>query len=42
MAEAVFLPIETTGDGAVNVYGRIQMMLFKARQKAKSEPIRAR
>ena len=30
--EALFLPIETTGDGAVNVYSRIQMMLFKARQ----------
>ena len=34
--EAIFLPIETTGDGAVNVYSRVQMMLFKARQKAKS------
>lgn len=35
--EAIFLPIETTGDGKVNVHSRIQMMLFKARQKAKSE-----
>ncbi|HNC99712.1 MAG TPA: 2-hydroxyglutaryl-CoA dehydratase, partial [Myxococcota bacterium] len=35
--EALFLPIETTGDGAVNVQSRIQMMLFKARQKAKTE-----
>ena len=35
--ESIFLPIETTGDGAVNVYSRIQMMLFKARQKAKDE-----
>jgi predicted nucleotide-binding protein (sugar kinase/HSP70/actin superfamily) len=35
--EAIFLPIETTGDGAVNVYSRVQMMLFKARQKAKEE-----
>jgi predicted nucleotide-binding protein (sugar kinase/HSP70/actin superfamily) len=35
--EAIFLPIETTGDGAVNVYSRVQMMLFKARQKARSE-----
>lgn len=35
--EAIFLPIETTGDGAVNVYSRVQMMLFKARQKAKDE-----
>jgi predicted nucleotide-binding protein (sugar kinase/HSP70/actin superfamily) len=35
--EAIFLPIETTGDGAVNVYSRVQMMLFKARQKAEAE-----
>lgn len=35
--EAIFLPIETTGDGAVNVYSRVQMMLFKARQKARAE-----
>ncbi len=35
--EAIFLPIETTGDGAVNVYSRIQMMLFKAREVAKKE-----
>ncbi len=35
--EAIFLPIETTGDGKVNVYSRIQMMLFKARQKAEEE-----
>jgi len=35
--ESIFLPIETTGDGKVNVQSRIQMMLFKARQKAKAE-----
>jgi predicted nucleotide-binding protein (sugar kinase/HSP70/actin superfamily) len=35
--ELVFLPIETTGDGEVNVHSRVQMMLFKARQKAKDE-----
>jgi predicted nucleotide-binding protein (sugar kinase/HSP70/actin superfamily) len=35
--EAIFLPIETTGDGAVNVYSRVQMMLVKARNKAKAE-----
>ncbi len=34
--EAIFLPIENTGDGKVNVYSRVQMMLFKARMKAKS------
>ncbi|WP_245625108.1 2-hydroxyglutaryl-CoA dehydratase [Paenibacillus stellifer] len=35
--EAIFLPIETTGDGAVNVYSRVQMMLFKAKQAAQKE-----
>lgn len=35
--EAIFLPIETTGDGAVNVYSRVQMMLFKARLAAQKE-----
>jgi predicted nucleotide-binding protein (sugar kinase/HSP70/actin superfamily) len=35
--DAIFLPIETSGDGAVNVYSRIQMMLFKARKVAKDE-----
>ena len=35
--EAIFLPIETSGDGAVNVYSRIQMMLYKAKRAAESE-----
>jgi predicted nucleotide-binding protein (sugar kinase/HSP70/actin superfamily) len=35
--EAIYLPIETSGDGAVNVYSRVQMMLFKARKAAKDE-----
>ncbi|MEJ3719890.1 2-hydroxyglutaryl-CoA dehydratase [Paenibacillus polymyxa] len=35
--DAIFLPIETTGDGAINVYSRVQMMLFKAKQAAKKE-----
>lgn len=35
--EAIFLPIETTGDGAVNVYSRVQMALFKAKQAAQKE-----
>ena len=30
-------PIETNGDGAVNVYSRVQMFLFKARQAARAE-----
>jgi predicted nucleotide-binding protein (sugar kinase/HSP70/actin superfamily) len=34
---ALFLPVETTGDGAVNVYSRIQMQLHRARQQAKEE-----
>jgi predicted nucleotide-binding protein (sugar kinase/HSP70/actin superfamily) len=34
---AIFLPIETSGDGAVNVYSRVQMMLFKARNAARAE-----
>jgi predicted nucleotide-binding protein (sugar kinase/HSP70/actin superfamily) len=35
--EAIYCPIETSGDGAVNVYSRVQMMLFKARLAAKDE-----
>lgn len=35
--EAIYCPIETNGDGAVNVYSRVQMMLFKARLAAKEE-----
>ena len=35
--KAIFLPIETNGDGAVNVYSRVQMQLFKARQAAQQE-----
>lgn len=34
---AIFLPIETNGDGAVNVYSRVQMQLFKARQMAEKD-----
>jgi activator of 2-hydroxyglutaryl-CoA dehydratase/predicted nucleotide-binding protein (sugar kinase/HSP70/actin superfamily) len=35
--EVNFLAVETTGDGAVNLYSRVQMALFKARGKAKAE-----
>lgn len=35
--QANFLAIETSGDGAVNVYSRVQMALFKVRQKAREE-----
>ncbi len=34
---SIFLPIETNGDGAVNVYSRVQMQLFKAKQMAERE-----
>lgn len=35
--QSIFLPIETNGDGAVNVYSRVQMQLFKAKQSAEKE-----
>ncbi|MCO4746230.1 MAG: 2-hydroxyglutaryl-CoA dehydratase [Proteobacteria bacterium] len=35
--DAIFVPIETTGDQEVNAHSRVQMMLFKARQKAQRE-----
>ena len=38
---AIFLPIETTGDQEVNAHSRVQMMLFKAKQKARAEYERA-
>jgi predicted nucleotide-binding protein (sugar kinase/HSP70/actin superfamily) len=39
--QGIFLPIETNGDGAVNVYSRVQMQLFKAKQAAQQEVDRA-
>jgi predicted nucleotide-binding protein (sugar kinase/HSP70/actin superfamily) len=35
--ETIFVPIETTGDQQVNAHSRVQMMLFKARQRAQQE-----
>ena len=35
--DAIFCPIETSGDGAVNVHSRVQMFLFKARKRARAE-----
>ncbi len=35
--DAVFCPVETTGDGAVNFQSRVLMYLFKARRNAKLE-----
>jgi hypothetical protein len=37
LPEAIFCPVETSGDGAVNFYSRVQMFLFKARQRALEE-----
>jgi len=35
--EAAFCAVETTGDGEVNFQSRVQMYLFKARQRARAE-----
>lgn len=35
--DAIYCAVETSGDGAVNFYSRVQMYLFKARQRAKQE-----
>ncbi len=35
--QAIFVPIETTGDQQVNAHSRVQMMLFKAKQRAREE-----
>jgi predicted nucleotide-binding protein (sugar kinase/HSP70/actin superfamily) len=35
--QALFCPVETTGDGAVNFQSRILMTLFKARRRARAE-----
>jgi predicted nucleotide-binding protein (sugar kinase/HSP70/actin superfamily) len=38
---AIFCPVETSGDGRVNFYSRVQMYLFKAKQAAAQELERA-
>ncbi|MCW8138178.1 MAG: 2-hydroxyglutaryl-CoA dehydratase [Planctomycetota bacterium] len=35
--ETIFCPIETSGDGKVNVHSRVQMMLFRAHERARAE-----
>lgn len=35
--DAIFCAVETSGDGAVNFYSRVQMFLFKARLRAVQE-----
>ncbi len=37
LPEAIFCPVETTGDGAVNFQSRVLMYLFRARRKAREE-----
>ncbi|MDB4934745.1 MAG: Activator of (R)-2-hydroxyglutaryl-CoA dehydratase, partial [Labilithrix sp.] len=37
----IFCPVETSGDGRVNFYSRVQMYLFKAKQAAIGEYERA-
>ncbi len=37
----IFCPVETSGDGRVNFYSRVQMYLFKAKQAAGAEYERA-
>jgi predicted nucleotide-binding protein (sugar kinase/HSP70/actin superfamily) len=37
----IFCPVETSGDGRVNFYSRVQMYLFKAKQAANAEYERA-
>jgi predicted nucleotide-binding protein (sugar kinase/HSP70/actin superfamily) len=37
----IFCPVETSGDGRVNFYSRVQMYLFKAKQAASAELERA-
>ena len=37
----IFCPVETSGDGRVNFYSRVQMYLFKAKQAAIAELERA-
>jgi DNA-binding transcriptional MerR regulator len=40
-ARGIFLPIEASGGGAVNVYSRVQMQLFQAKQLAEREVVQA-
>ncbi|HSY22538.1 MAG TPA: 2-hydroxyglutaryl-CoA dehydratase [Polyangiaceae bacterium] len=37
----IFCPVETSGDGRVNFYSRVQMYLFKAKQASAAEYARA-
>ena len=35
--DAIFCAVETSGEGAVNFYSRVQMFLFKAKKRAEAE-----
>jgi hypothetical protein len=35
--DAIYCPVETSGDGAVNFHSRVQMYMFKARERARQE-----
>ena len=35
--DAIYCAVETSGDGAVNFYSRVQMYMFKARERARKE-----
>ena len=37
LKESIFLPIETSGDGEVNVKSRVQMKLYEAKVRAREE-----
>ena len=37
LPQAIFCPVETSGDGEVNFQSRVLMYLFKARRRAKEE-----
>jgi len=41
LKDSIFIPIETTGDGEVNIKSRVQMKLFEAKVKAREELQRA-
>ncbi len=41
LKDSIFLPIETSGDGEVNVKSRVQMKLFEAKAKGREEFQRA-
>ena len=41
LKDSIFIPIETSGDGEVNIKSRVQMKLFEAKVKAREELQRA-